>query len=126
MNLEPIKAVFPPEVTWNDNIGNGMAIGKSDRFHITVAPDNTVRVLFGDVDDSIVNLVAHFIGDNAAARACLEKAAPFADANPTLPYFERLGEIGLRMVRRVAVETQFHELYLVLPKTPAKAETASA
>jgi hypothetical protein len=119
IDLEPIKTTFGPEMEWRDDIGNGMAIGKSSSIRVETAPDNTVRVAFGDLSEPIIALLGHLTGDLNASRDYLQKAVEAADASPTLPYFQRIGEVGSRVVRRVAVETFFHELYVTLPKTAA-------
>ncbi len=116
--LEPIKAIFP-DLNWRDNIGNGMAIGESTETKITIAPDNTVRILFGDLAEPIHALLTHLTGNEAASREYLQKAIAEADEYPTLPYHDRIGEVGARVVRRVAIEKQFHELYVTLPKPAA-------
>ena len=126
MNLAPIKAIFGPEMSWQDNLGNRMAIGKAAHYHITTAPDNTVRVLFEDLSEPMIALLDHFVGDRAASEECLKKGVEFADANPTLPYYQHLGEIGVRVVRRVAIDTLWHEFYMVLPKEAPAAGTTEA
>jgi hypothetical protein len=119
--LEPIKAIFP-NLQWRDNIGNGMAIGDSAETNIVIAPDDTVRVLFGNLSDPIYALLAHLTGDEGASREHLDKAVAEADKHPLLPDHGQVGEVGVRVLRRWGVETQFHELYVVLPKSsPASA-----
>ena len=119
MNLEPIKAIFGPEVTWQDNIGNGMALGRSAAYQIDIIPDKSVRILCGDAGDTLASLLDHLTGDANASRDFLKTATEFADPRPTLPYFQHIGNVGLRFVRRVGAEPLSHELYIVLPSSPA-------
>jgi len=117
--LEPIKAIYP-NLNWRDNIGNGMAIGDSPETNLIVSPDQTVRLLFGNLEEPVYKLLTHLTGNEAGAREYLEKALAEADQWPLLPFHGYIGEVGARMLRRVGVETQFHELYVTLPK-PAPA-----
>jgi hypothetical protein len=117
--LEPIKAIYS-DLNWRDDIGNGMAIGDSAETNITVAPDRTVRVLFGNLEEPVFKLLAHLTGNATASREYLAKAVAEADEWPLRPYYDHIGGIGARVVRRVGVDAQFHELYVVFP-TPAAA-----